>query len=99
MAPKRRRPSRLARLALFFRRASYAIVAILVVATVAAGVLLYSEINAALPPLSQLSEYHPPTVTQILADDGTVMGEFFLEKRYVVPIERIPLHVREAFIA
>jgi len=99
MSSKRRGPSRLARLALFLRRASYWLFAILVIAGLTAGILLYSELNAALPPLDQLAEYHPPTVTQILADDGSVIGEFFLEKRYVVPIDRIPVHVREAFIA
>lgn len=99
MPAKRRTPSRLARLAVFFRRASYVIVLILVVTGVAAGALLYSELNEALPPLSQLADYRPPTATQILADDGTVIGEFFLEKRYVIPIDRIPMQVREAFIA
>jgi len=99
MPRKRRKTSRLATLATFLRRASYGVAAILLLAGAAAAALLYSEINAALPPLTQLQEYRPPTVTQVLADDGTVIGEFFLEKRYVVPIDRIPMRVREAFVA
>ena len=93
MPKKRRKTSRLATLVAFLRRASYGLAALLVLAGAAAAALLYSEINAALPPLCQLDDYRPPTVTQVLADDGTVIGEFFLEKRYVVPIERIPARV------
>ena len=31
--------------------------------------------------------YKPPIATQILAGDGTVIGEFFTEKRYLVPLD------------
>jgi len=61
--------------------------------------LVYWEMSSGLPPIEQLAQYRPAMATQILADDGSVVGEFFYEKRYVVPIERIPLHVRDAFIA
>jgi penicillin-binding protein 1A len=61
--------------------------------------LVYWELTANLPPVEKLSEYHPPVATQVLADDGTVVGEFYFEKRYLVPIERIPVMVRNAFIA
>jgi penicillin-binding protein 1A len=99
MSRKRRKTSRLATVAAFFRRASYGLVAILLLAGAATGALLYAELSAALPPLSQLENYRPPTVTQVLADDGTVIGEFFLEKRFVVPLDRIPMQVRDAFVA
>jgi penicillin-binding protein 1A len=65
----------------------------------AAVALVYWEITASLPPVDKLVQYRPPVATQLLADDGTVIGEFYFEKRYLVPIERIPLVVRNAFIA
>lgn len=61
--------------------------------------LVYWEITANLPPLDKIAQYHPPVATQVLADDGTVIGEFYFEKRYLVPIDRIPAVVRHAFIA
>ena len=61
--------------------------------------LVYWEITSSLPPVEKLAQYRPPVATQVLADDGTVVGEFYFEKRYLLPIERIPLMVRNAFIA
>jgi penicillin-binding protein 1A len=69
---------------------------------VAAGLavgILYWEISTNLPAVDQLASYQPPVSTQILADDGTVIGEFYLEKRYLIAIDRIPAVVRNAFIA
>ena len=65
----------------------------------AAVAFLYREISSDLPPLDAAVQYQPPVTTQILADDGTVIGEFYSQKRYVVPLDRIPVHVRQAFIA
>ena len=78
------------------------LVFLVVIGCVSAAVaiaLVYSELSSNLPPVEQLAQYRPAMATQILADDGSVVGEFFYEKRYVVPIERIPEHVRNAFIA
>jgi penicillin-binding protein 1A len=43
--------------------------------------------------------YDPPQTTRILAADGTVLGELFVERRTVVPIERIPKVMVDAVIA
>ena len=61
--------------------------------------LVYWEITSSLPPVDKLAQYRPPVATQVLANDGTVIGEFYFEKRYLVPIDRIPPVVRNAFIA
>src|SRR4029079_9401992 len=37
--------------------------------------------------------------TRIYADDDTLIGEFYVERRYLVPLEQIPNHVRLAFLA
>ena len=39
------------------------------------------------------------TVECFFRHDGTLVGGFYFEKRYLVPIDRIPVHVRNAFIA
>ena len=73
------------------------IVVIILAGVVAASV--YREISSDLPSIDAAVQYQPPVTTQILADDGTVIGEFYSQKRYLVPFERIPPHVRQAFIA
>ena len=63
------------------------------------GYILYTELDSSLPTIQGVVDYNPPIATQILSQDGTIIGEFFNEKRYLLPFDRIPLHVRQAFIA
>jgi len=64
-----------------------------------AAVLFYFYINEDLPKISKLSDYHPPVITTVYADDNRKIGEFYKERRIVVPISRIPQILKEAFIA
>jgi penicillin-binding protein 1A len=73
--------------------------ALVLAALVGAGLVVYREFTTALPPVSKLLDYRPPAVSRVLAADGTVIGEFFIEKRYVTPIYRIPEVVQVAFLA
>jgi penicillin-binding protein 1A len=64
-----------------------------------AGWIVYREISANLPPVDKLLRYQLPVATRVYASDGTLLGEFYTEKRYLVPIAKIPPVVRQAFIA
>src|SRR5215470_1683985 len=63
-----------------------------------AAFILYQKLSADLPPVDQLLKYQPPTATRVFADDGTLIGEFYVERRYLVPLSRVPMHVRLAFL-
>ncbi len=63
------------------------------------AVSFYFYINEDLPKISKLSDYSPPIITNIYADDNRKIGEFFKERRIVVPITEIPQLLKEAFIA
>ncbi|HHO54297.1 MAG TPA: hypothetical protein ENK18_26360, partial [Deltaproteobacteria bacterium] len=52
-----------------------------------------------LPTVDALKEYEPPTVTVLEDVNGIVLGEIYEQRRYVVPTEEIPEHVRQAFMA
>ncbi|MBI1300906.1 MAG: PBP1A family penicillin-binding protein [Alphaproteobacteria bacterium] len=52
-----------------------------------------------LPDYTQLRKYEPPIVTRLYAGDGHLLAEFAQEKRVFVPLEFIPEHVKESFIA
>ena len=69
------------------------------VAVGAVGYTLYDQYWTQLPPIHRLLEYNPPVATRVFAEDGTLVGEFYVEKRYLTPIERIPKVVRQAFVA
>jgi penicillin-binding protein 1A len=99
MASPRMRPARAAGFGRTLRNLLLFVILVFVLAGVATVGLVYWEITTNLPPVDKLTQYRPPVATQVLADDGTVIGEFYFEKRYLVPIERIPPVVRNAFIA
>ncbi|MBI4715231.1 MAG: transglycosylase domain-containing protein, partial [Nitrospirae bacterium] len=52
-----------------------------------------------LPPVQALREYKPSQVTRIYANDGRIIGEFYIEKRVLVPFKNIPLHLRQAVVS
>ena len=72
---------------------------ILLAAGGSAAAILYREFTTSLPPVEKLLDYRPPVATRVFADDGTQIGEFFFEKRYLVPIYKIPQTVQLAFVA
>jgi penicillin-binding protein 1A len=64
------------------------------------GVLgLYYYFSEGLPEIPQVSQYWPPIVTEVFTDDATLAGEFYRERRKVVPYEQIPKRLVQAFIA
>jgi penicillin-binding protein 1A len=52
-----------------------------------------------LPSVDSLAIYEPPTVTVLRDSEGAILGQFWEEQRYVVPLDRIPKHVQDAFVA
>jgi penicillin-binding protein 1A len=64
-----------------------------------AGALVVKHYEAELPAVSELKVYQPSQVTRVLARDGTVLAELFVERRTVVAIKDIPAHVKLAFLA
>jgi penicillin-binding protein 1A len=60
---------------------------------------LYAYFAQDLPSTAGLRNYNPPTVTYFYADDGRVVGEYYHERRFVLPLEEIPPLVQSAFIA
>ncbi|HEU0037595.1 MAG TPA: transglycosylase domain-containing protein [Kofleriaceae bacterium] len=63
------------------------------------GIYSYFSINA--PAVPNLERYATtaPSVTRIYAADGTLLGEFAKERREVVPFERIPKRLVDAFLS
>lgn len=52
-----------------------------------------------LPDIEQLAKFEPGIITYIYADDGTVVGEYALEKRIQVTFEDIPDNLINGIIA
>ena len=52
-----------------------------------------------LPDIPKVDAYRPPILTEVYTVDGVLAGEFYNERRKVVPYERIPKRLVQAFIA
>jgi penicillin-binding protein 1A len=68
----------------------------------AAGLLYYGyrEFSRDLPQrLDVLTNYQPQRASRVYSKDGELIGEFYLERRVVVPFQTIPAHVVHAFVA
>ena len=64
---------------------------------VGAGSFLYFSYT--LPPVKRIEDYNPPVITKVFSHDGKVIGEFYRERRILVPWEKIPKLLCQAFIA
>jgi penicillin-binding protein 1A len=52
-----------------------------------------------LPEPPTVEGYRPPIITELVSADGQIAAEFFSERRKVVPYQRIPRRVIQAFVA
>ncbi len=73
------------------------VVAVAIVIGSLAGAL--GAIGSDLPQVEQLEELKPNIVTQVFARDGSILGEFAIEKRVLIRYEEIPEVLRNAIIA
>ena len=63
------------------------------------GVLVWALISARLPSLDVLTDYQPKLPLRIVAEDGALLSEFGEERRSLVRLAEVPLHVRQAILA
>jgi penicillin-binding protein 1A len=64
------------------------------------GYWVYRQFESDLPAnLSAVTDYQPIRASQVWSADGELIGEFFVEKRVLLPIEQVPDLVRKAFVA
>ena len=72
-------------------------VSVFVVAVLPLGIYLYFANT--LPELNSLHEYNPNIITKVYSSDGQIIGEFYIERRIVVPFSKIPPRLIKAFLA
>jgi len=61
--------------------------------------LAYASVKKTLPEIIRLEDYKPLMVSQVFDRNGKKVGEFFRERRVLVPFKDIPEHVIKAFLA
>jgi penicillin-binding protein 1A len=73
--------------------------ALLAIAAVGAAIGTLLGYEHSLPPIQSLEDYRPDVITDVFSDDSKVIGEFAVERRIVVNLEDIPVHLQLAILA
>ena len=60
---------------------------------------VYFFFSSDLPSESALKDYRPSIITKVYGDSGDLIGEYFVERRIVVPYDKIPKVLVLAFVA
>ncbi len=76
-----------------------AALAVLFLLGVASLVGIFFYISMDLPQINSLKDYNPPMNSRILSRDGEVLLDIGVETRDVVPFDKIPKKVVDAFLA
>jgi penicillin-binding protein 1A len=59
----------------------------------------YFYVSRSLPEFDTLEDYQPPAITRAYSEDGQTIAEFYKERRIVVPVNRMPKQLIQAFVA
>ncbi len=65
----------------------------------AAGFALYVRYSTDVPSIPTAADYRPPLLSELRASDGRLLAEFFDERRKMLPYDRIPRRLVQAFVA
>jgi penicillin-binding protein 1A len=71
----------------------------MVVFSMVGAVGVYFYLGRNLPKISSLTDYRPSIITTVYSDDARKIGEFFKERRIVIPLSQMPEMLKKAFIA
>ncbi|MBN1828709.1 MAG: PBP1A family penicillin-binding protein [Deltaproteobacteria bacterium] len=69
-----------------------------VIAAIGASLFLYFLVRD-LPSIDPLKDYRPSIITKVFADNGDLIGEFYLEDRKVIDVTNLPKYIIQTFVA
>jgi penicillin-binding protein 1A len=76
-----------------------AVVGFLGLGTLLGALGFYLAFMRDLPDLRSIDDYRPPLASRVYDRSGAPVGSFFTERRELTPLEDVPSHVIDAFVA
>ena len=76
-----------------------AVAGVLGLLTAGSGMAALWYLSRGLPDVAAVQSYRPSQVTQVYADNNELIGQFYVEKRLLVPLSRMPAVLSQAIIA
>ncbi len=52
-----------------------------------------------LPNITELKQYKPNLISRVYSEEGELIGEYYLERRIAIPIDKVPPMLIKAFLA
>lgn len=74
------------------------IVAAVIIFSTISFLAIYFYFARDLPDIMSIEDYRPPVISEVFANDGSKIGEFWLECRIYVAVDEIPKRVAQAFV-
>jgi len=70
------------------------------IAALAFGILVgfYISVMNGLPPAESISFFSPPVATRVFDQNDSLVGEFFVERRELTSLDRVPKYLKDGFI-
>ena len=81
------------------RKIFFSIFAVCATLALMAGMGYIFYLYQGLPKVDRLADYRPPILSQVFGEDGSLVGEFYLERRTVVAVDKIPKRLIQAFVS
>jgi len=78
---------------------SIALTFVVACGVVVLGIGIYFYVGRDLPSIQALKRYQPSAVSKFYSEDGELIAEYFVERREVVPLNKIPVSLIQAFVA
>lgn len=75
------------------------LISTLIVLGVAGAVGVYFWASRDLPGFTRIADYRPALTTTVLARDGSVLGYFYRENRFLISLDDMPKVLPQAFLA
>lgn len=82
----------------FWKKIALAAVGLVLVA-VLASYFVYTSVKSSLPQMITVKDYQPLLVSQVYDRNDKKIGEFFRERRTLVPFDKMPKNLINAFLA
>lgn len=77
----------------------FSIIIVILTIGFTSALVIYYNIADELPDVRELKNFEPSTVTLMYSDQDELISELYLEKRILVPLNKIPTHLKQAALA
>jgi len=81
------------------KKRKWLVVSVIFTLIIVVPIIWYIDITSDIPEINTITDYKPPVVTEVYGDDGSLIGEFFIQRRIPISLDQMSKYIPEAFIS